>query len=172
MAQQVDMHSRGGSMGRYEGWTPAQIAEKFEACVADPSMRSVTAILRITREQLESRGSLGSYPYIAVVIALFTVAAFAVGRVYPDFESQSQTLAMGSGIFLLIVLVGIWHVRRERRIAVAQEREIRRMAADALARLLAHDFRRKPLEREHILTLRDLIRREPRPGLERLLQEE
>lgn len=167
----VELEGRGAGMGRYQGQSLPEIARVFERCIQEPSMRSVTAVLRITREQLDARGALGSYPYIAVALGVLSVAVFLVARFVPNLPSQVRMLEIGLPATTALVLFGIWHARHERRAGVAQEREIRRMAADALALLAAQDFRRKPLEREHILTLTDLLRREPRPGLAQLLED-
>lgn len=158
-------------MGRYQGHSVAEIATQFEACLRDPSMRSVTAILRITREQLDARGALGSYPYIAAGLTAISIGVLLADFTIPGFADHARMLTIGVPSVALMVWAGVWHARHERRSGLAQEREIRRMAADALAKVLEHDFRRKPLEREHILALQDLIKRESRPGFEELLRE-
>ncbi len=166
----ADLQGRGSGMGRYQGWTLDEIRVAFDRCLEDRSMRSVTGILRITREQLDARGSLGSYPYIAGGLIALSGVAFVLAQTVPNLPEQFRALEIGLPITAFMVLFGVWHARHDRRAGMAQEREIRRMAADALSKLLEYDFRRKPLAREHIMTLQDLIRREPRPGLEPLLQ--
>lgn len=158
-------------MGRYQGWTLEEIRIAFDRCLEDRSMRSVTGILRITREQLDARGSLGSYPYIAAVLIVLSLGVFVLARIVPNLPDTFRMLEIGLPVTAVAVLYGVWHARHDRRAGVAQEREIRRMAADALSKLAEYDFRRKPLEREHVMTLQDLIRREPRPGLDRLLED-
>lgn len=167
----VDLEGRGAGMGRYQGKSLAEIRTTFDRCRQDPSMRSVTAVLRIAREQLDARGSLGSYPYIAAGLAVCTVVSAVAIRAIPNLPEQTKGIDVGFAALTAIVLFGVWHARHERRAGMAQEREIRRLAADALMEILDHDFRRKPLEREHIQTLQDLIKREPRPGLEKLLED-
>lgn len=158
-------------MGRYQGRSLPEISELFEACVREPSMRSVTAILRITREQLDARGALGSYPYIGAGMAVISAGILLADAFIPGFAEHARMLTIGVPAVTLMVFAGVWHARHERKAGVAQEKQIRRMAADALVKVIAHDFRRKPLEREHVLALRDLMKREPRPGLEALLEE-
>jgi hypothetical protein len=167
----ADLQGRGSGMGRYQGWTIEEIRVAFDRCLEDRSMRSVTAILRITREQLDARGSLGSYPYIAAALIVMSLLVFLLAWFVPNLPETFRALEIGLPITAAMVLFGVWHARHDRRAGVTQEKEIRRMASDALAQLVPHDFRRKPLEREHIMTLQDLIKREPRPGLEKLLEE-
>jgi hypothetical protein len=159
-------------MGRYSGLTLTEIRERFDVCVADPSMRSVSAVLRITREQLEARGHLGAYPVIFAGAAAITAAAALAGtRLPPAIAEHSLKIVFGGAAATLALGYGTWNVRLERRAALAQEREIRRLAAETLVAILKHDFKRKPLLREQEQTLRDLMRREPRPELERLLHD-
>lgn len=169
--QKAELIGRGGGMGKYQGMTLTEIEASFARCEADPSMRSVNAVLRICREQLEARGSLGSYPWIATIFSGVLVVGLGLQfTVVPEAMQMQGMTVLGALSFMVAALwYGVARVAHDRSAAVVQEAEIRRMAVTSLLRLVEQDFVRKPLEREKEQTLRELLRRDPRPELQSLL---
>ena len=54
-------------MAIYHKMTIEEIQESFDRLVSDPTMRSLSAVLRIGQEQLDARGRLGKYKNIAFI---------------------------------------------------------------------------------------------------------
>jgi hypothetical protein len=168
-----ELSGTGGGYGKHAALPLDQIADRFDACVADPSMRSVSAVLRITREQLESRGSLGSYPWVAALFGTVAVIAFAVQGWLPvAMQNTAKQIGIGAVVVTALLLVGVLSVRRDAKAAIVHEREIRRLALDALEKIVtAPGFKPKPLDWSQALTLRRLMERAKRshPSLVSLL---
>jgi hypothetical protein len=132
-----EIEGRGGGFGKFHGLKLAEIQSLFDKCVEEPSMRSISAVLRITREQLDARGQLGIYPLFTWVAA----AACAVGvglRVFgPAGLNEIATKAiLGAGIVTALLLASTIPSRSTRRTNVEQERVIRQMAVTALLAIL------------------------------------
>lgn len=142
----------GGGAGKYPGLTVAQVAERYRFLVEEGQGRSAKAILRISREQILARGSLGTHGWIVaffVVVALgFLVARFVVA---PDQQSRvTLDAAVCAGVALLFVVGGAT-ARRSTRRAAAQVKEIQRLTLVALDELVSQEgFVRPPLDREHV----------------------
>jgi hypothetical protein len=168
---------RGGGGGRgaggYHGLDLEHLEERFEQCVREPSMRSASAILRITREQIMARGQLSVYPKLTYGFLLLGGILFGVSPwLSPDLKKSAMPAAAGCIALAAILAYGAVTSHRERRASIVQEREIYRLATEALERLLVHPFPRKPLTREQVDTLKDLIRRSPNStALRELLNE-
>ena len=153
---------RGGNHGAYVGLSVAEVEQVFRKCEVDPSMRSVTAILRMTREQCRSRGQLGVYPRMALGMSLVG-AGLLVAYFYVPEGLQKTAAIGGMGFFVmgLLLTYGAVTGAKERQASVAQEQAIMRLACESLDRLLPRSFPRKPLLREHVDTLRDLVKARP-----------
>jgi len=153
---------RGGNHGAYVGLSVAEVEQVFRKCEADPSMRSVTAILRMTREQCRSRGQLGVYPRMALGMSVVG-AGLLVAYFYVPEGLQKTAAIGGMGFFVmgLLLTYGAVTGAKERQASVAQEQAIMRLACESLDRLLPKSFPRKPLLREHVDTLRDLVKARP-----------
>ncbi len=122
-------------------------------------MRSVTAVLRITREQLESRGDLGKQPYFAAFFGSLAAFALAASLFLPDELRTKAFMLAGGMVFAALVFgVGALSTRRIRAMNLHQERAIRERAGAALEQLLQHDFPLKALTREQDETLREIRR--------------
>lgn len=157
MRQELD--GTGGGFGKYRGITVKEAAVLFERFSADPTMRGVTGVLRVSREQLEARGTLGIYPYLAlgVTILLAAVGAFVIW-LPPDRRSEATKLVYATGFVAAALWVGVATTGSSRRRAVAQEQEIRRLAVAALHRIvLTPGFHSKRLDRQDRRTLRELL---------------
>lgn len=158
---------------RYGLVDPAELQRTFDACRKDPSMRSVSAILRLTREQLHERGNLGVYPKLFKGACVLLAIAFPFGPLsHGETFDLWLKVMLGLGAVAAALGYGVWDARELRQERTRQEAAIRTLAADALAEILRHDFPRKPLLREQEQTLRELMRAVPRPGLELLLKSE
>jgi hypothetical protein len=139
-----------------------EIEARFAQCRAEPSMRSVTAILRITREQMGARGSLSHYPRAAIACSiaaagLWTVLAFLP----PAVRQKLMPISIGVVLVTGTLTYGAVSGASDRRAAVEQERKLQQLAADSLEAILGSPFPRKPMEREHLDTLRDLVKAFP-----------
>ena len=166
-----DVEGTGGGFGRYAGLPPSEIKIRFDACRQDPSMRSISAILRITREQIESRGQLGVYPkltWIAVVVVIIAVAVRFLGP--KSFEELSTKAALGSGTAFFLLLVSTLPTHHARKANQLQEDRIHQMATDAIVEILKSNPTLKPLNYEQELTVKLLIKKtKGGTGLKQLL---
>ncbi len=150
----------GGNFGKYKGLPLKEIDARFAQCVADPSMRSVTAVLRIAREQIESRGDLGKQPYYAAFFAFVALTIFGVSFLFPPELRQKAWLVAGGMVFAFLAFAaGSLSTRRARSMNLQQERAIREKAGLALEQLLLHEFPVKTLTREQRETL-DAIKKQ------------
>jgi len=128
-------------------------------------MRSFSAVLRITREQLRVRDNLGFYPAATAIAGVLSLGLFAVLPLLPkDARDMLIKIACGGPIITLILLYATLSSRQMRRTSVDQERQIRAMAAKSLEAILVHDFPMKELQREQIDTLRVIAKHHPEAG--------
>lgn len=155
-----EVEGRGGGFGKYQGLTVTEVQALFDTCMQDPSMRSISAVLRITREQLEARGQLGIYPVFACVDLAICAAAAVLRQFGPASLTEIATkAALGTaGVFglLLISTLPTW---RARRTNLAQERAIRDRAVAALVTILESRPALKPLTIEQEFTVKILLRK-------------
>lgn len=157
-----DLIGHGGGVGRYRGLPLEQIAERFAACVAEPSMRSLSAVLRITREQLDARGGLGHYPVVTMIAGVISLALLGALPFMPkELRDMVIKVSLGGPLITLILAYATWTSRKPRRAAIAQEREIRKLAVQSLEKILETPFTMKPLLREQVDTLRGLLKHYP-----------
>jgi hypothetical protein len=163
----------GGGYGKYPGLTMSQIQESFDRCVADPSMRSISAVLRITHEQIDSRGRLGMYP---TAVKLSLLGVLLLGVIYAVVPQELKDLALKALAVpaLGLVLFGPATLRARHALTanVRQEHEIRVAALDALAKILRHEPTVKPLTREQRDMLKELLKKEQDPANVRVLLEQ
>ena len=159
-----DLDGTGGGYGKFKGITVRELSELFDRVAADGNMRSVTAVLRITYEQLEARGGLGYFPHICIGTGVFAVAC---GIPIPFVSLQTQgvliKMSLGSAFVCLAFLFGVLKNRHQTMAAIAQERAIRDLALDALVRIVTEPgFKPKPLDREHVKTLLEVQKKAKR----------
>jgi hypothetical protein len=171
-ATPVELDGTGGGYGKYAGISLGEIESKFKACEAQPSMRSVSALLRIAREQLEARGQLGVYPRLATIAAAATLGSLAAWPIAPErFQSLLLRASMVAGFLTLILAIGVASLWRTRRANLHQERAIRQMAVASLRVILAAEPPLKPLTREQRDTVRELAAKARARDLLRLLDD-
>ena len=162
MSQLIDpeLEGRGGGYGRYRGMTLAEIQDRFDACKADPAMRSISAVLRIAREQVDARGELGIYPILAWVAGVICVLSLAVRPFAPEKTLELVTkVEIGSACAFVLLLVGSVPNQRARRVNKAQVQRILEMTGETLEAILEAEPALKPLTREQVQTLGDVVRK-------------
>ncbi len=186
-----EIEGTGGGFGKYQGKKLSEIEALFETCTQDVSMRSISAVLRITREQLDARGQLGVYPlftWIAGIAFLCAGTSRAVvpgpGTVpdalraggllrylgQPGVVEFSTKAALGAGTVFLLLLATTLPSRHTRKVNVEQERIIRAMAVKALLKILEGEPPLKPLTVEQNMTVKILLKKaEGSEGLRVLL---
>lgn len=126
--------------GKHDYLPMEKIEAQFAACAADPSMRSISAVLRIGREQISARGSLASYRWNA---ALFGALALLSAIVFPfvpePWSKYLLTVAVVGGGITLVLGVGVAMVWRDARRLVPEERRLRAMIVETVEGLLAQN---------------------------------
>ncbi|MDR3692398.1 MAG: hypothetical protein P4L46_23650 [Fimbriimonas sp.] len=151
---------RGEGFGRYAGLTIAEIRTRFDACVEDPTMRSISAVLRITREQLDARGQLGVYPVFAWIAAAFAVVGLIGRYVAPSALHEWATkLAIGASCAFVLLLISVVPTRHARRGNLLQEQAIREAATAALVQILNEGPVLKELTFDQEMTVKILMKK-------------
>lgn len=154
-----ELDGTGGGYGKFRGMTMGEIREIFQRCEADPSMRSVSIVLRVAREQLIARGGLGNYPVLAAIAGAVFAASFIVKGFLPaDQQSSVPKIQAGIGMVTLALLIGVMATSRDRKRGVAQERAIMALSRETLEKIVsARDFEPKPLDFTQTLTMKNLL---------------
>jgi hypothetical protein len=150
----------GGGYGKHKGLALREIRQRFAKCEDEPSMRSISAVLRITREQLEARGQLGSYPVLAIGgFAILAIALVALPFTHDDVHALLEKTVYGSAAVAVLLTFGAVRVRHARKSNLAQEDQIRSLAVATLNAILAKNPKLKPLEREQVATVKELMKK-------------
>ena len=154
-----ELEGRGGGFGKNPGHTIAEIQALFDKCLSDVSMRSISVVLRITREQLESRGQLGLEPVLAMSACVCAVLFGGLRYFGPESLSAIATKAfLGAvSVSVILFLVSV-SSSRARKTNLAQQRVIREMAVRTLTALLDQQPKLKPLTLEQSILVKSLIR--------------
>lgn len=160
-----ELDGTGGGYGRYKGATLREIDSMLKACLQDKSMRGVSAVLRITHEQLDARGGLGSYPWLVVlglVVGCCLLGASFV--VHGEIATKLREFAAQVGAVTLLFGVAVFSMRIARKKSLYQERVIREMATEVLLDIVRDpSFKPKELDRTQRLTLERLLKKAKRP---------
>jgi hypothetical protein len=155
-----EVEGRGGGYGRYQGLKLAEIQALFDKCVEDPSMRSISAVLRVTREQLDARGQLGIYPLFTWIAGAACLIGSALRSIGPqNLRELATKTALGAGTVFLLLIASTLPARHVRRTNLEQERLIRTMAVEALLKILEHNPVLKPLTVEQDMTVKILLKK-------------
>jgi len=155
-----EVEGRGGGYGKYQGLKLAEIQALFDKCIEDPSMRSISAVLRITREQLDARGQLGIYPLFTWIAGAACLVGLAVRTIGPQKLTEIATkTVLGAGTVFLLLLGTTLPSRNIRKTNVEQERHIREMAVAAIQKILVSEPALKPLTIEQETTVKILIKK-------------
>jgi hypothetical protein len=153
----------GGGYGKFRGKKVEEIRELFRRCEEEPTMRSVSVVLRVAREQLEARGGLGHYPIYAMIAGGVFVVTFLIKGFLPASMAQSvPKLQFGLGIVTVALLIGVSATSNDRRAAIAQEDAIRKAARESLERIATSPgFVGKPLDFTQDFTLKGIVKGAP-----------
>ncbi len=154
-----ELDGTGGGYGKFAGKTIGEIREIYDRCEADPSMRSVSIVLRVAREQLEARGGLGHYPALAIITGVVFGLSFVVkGFLPPDMQANAPKIQLGLGLVTVALLIGVYLTGHDRKTGVAQEKAIIDLSRQTLDRIVSNpSFKAKPLDFTQDLTLKRLI---------------
>ncbi|MFZ4507627.1 MAG: hypothetical protein ACOYON_08030 [Fimbriimonas sp.] len=138
MRSEPDYHSRGGEFGRYKGLTLHEIRLRLDQCTAEPSRRSLSAVMRLVREQLDSRGHLAFYRTAWLVVLPIAIGSFLAWRSAPEALRETlQWLAVVSGAgFALVTFTNAvsWRAIQE---SEAHKRVIREWGREAIREIAA-----------------------------------
>lgn len=154
-----ELDGSGGGYGKFKGLTVREVSKLFENISQEGNMRSVSGILRICHEQLESRSQLAVSTQAAVVLGVVTGALCIA---FATFHGKAQAF-LGkavaiSGVLFAGFLSGALSTRKMARAAVAQERAICDLALDALEQVVSSPgFKAKPLDSLQKATLKRLM---------------
>jgi hypothetical protein len=156
---QPDLDGTGGGYGKFAGKTVRDLSELFDRASAEPNMRSFSAVLRISREQVEARNSLTSIRLMAALCGGATVVMVVVYFVVP----QEVKLSIFKGLLGCIAAflafgIGAISTNRASHAALVQERAIRDLALDALVKIAEDpsfvpkelDYQQKRILAEHL----------------------
>ena len=155
-----EIEGTGGGFGKYQGKKLSEIEAMFDTCTQDSSMRSISAVLRITREQLDARGQLGIYPLFTWTAGIAMLVSGAVRLIGPAGLAEVATKAvLGAGTVFLLLLVTTLPSRHTRKVNVEQERIIRDMSVKALLKILDGKPTLKPLTVEQDMTVKILLKK-------------
>jgi hypothetical protein len=154
-----DLDGRGGGYGKFQGKTVAEIRELFAKCETDPSMRSVSVVLRVAREQLDARGGLGYYPVYAGCAVAALILSFLLKPILPTtMAAELPKFQVGIGVVSVALIVGVVITGRDRRAGLAQEQAIRIATRETLEKIVKQEaFVRKPLDFTQDLTLKKVL---------------
>lgn len=172
LAEELD--GNGGGYGKFPGITVKELEQKFDRLVEDGTHRSITAILRITREQLMTRADLGLNRRLVVVAGIILVVFVLANFVVPEaFIKPVQTGIAASSVAFAALLGGVWLTRKDAVRAKAQVDAIREISCDSLIAVVRNpNFKTKALDADQVRFLRDLIRQSGRkePEIENLVR--
>lgn len=154
-----ELEGRGGGFGKNPGHTIAEIQTLFDKCLSDVSMRSISVVLRITREQLEARGQLGLEPKLSLVCGVLVFLFGGLRSFGPASTADFSTKALlgAASVFVILLLVTV-SSSQARKTNLAQQRVIRDMAIRTLTALLDQEPKLKPLTLEQSLLVKSLTR--------------
>lgn len=126
----------GGGFGKNQGLPVREVLAIFARAAEEGKMRSVRTVIRVSREQIEARGDLDTYPKVTVGFIVLAALAATLAIVGP--EAYRESAWRGAGVLAAIAGVlgfGVWQSRRERVINRRQVALIREGALDALRTL-------------------------------------
>ncbi|CAN5562617.1 hypothetical protein BH11ARM2_BH11ARM2_37330 [soil metagenome] len=124
--------------GKHDYVPMETIQTQFAACVADPSMRSVSAVVRIGREQLSARGSLGSYRWnTAFFGTLALVSALAFPFTPDPWGKYLFSAAVVGGGITVVLGIGVALVWKDAKRLVPEDRELKHLILATLEEILA-----------------------------------
>src|SRR5579862_5785053 len=169
-----ELDGTGAGFGKNKGITVRELSGQFARLAEDGTMRSFSAVLRISREQIEARGEFG-------VVRLCFFLCFgmsALGTIWYFFTPTEMRrlpllVALGGLVASAAFATGLIRSRTHVKASFAQVGAIRDLSLDALAQIAASPaFKPKPLDFTQRLHLRELLKKTKRnePALEEVLK--
>jgi|GEM_PF-1052428 len=157
----AELDGTGGGFGKFAGKSVRELTDLFQQQMSEPNMRSLTAVLRITREQIEARGSLTVFPVICLILGCLTAGLGAGYLLCPEGSKKTVLqVFLGAAIVFVLTMFGWLSNRRQQVASVAQERAIRRLAVETLIRIVDDpQFRPKPLDWSQQQILKELLKK-------------
>jgi hypothetical protein len=148
-----------GGFGKGQAIPLDEVLSLFRACEAEPSMRSVTAILRVSREQIEARGSLRVNGLLGGAFILLGLVEGGISAAKVPVLKDYWPYGLAAILVGLILCVGTFTVRATAAAAETQKAAIAEAAVAALLTLTADpSWKRKPLDWSNRLTLERLVK--------------
>ncbi|RYG37977.1 hypothetical protein EON81_05045 [bacterium] len=134
------------SYGKHEYLTVEKTEDQFQRCLKDHSMRSVSAVVRISREQISARGSLGSYRWVGALFLGVAVLSLAISPILPEaLKDKAKLVALGSVGVTALMGFGISATWKDTQRYTAEEKTLRARTFTVLEQLLsAPDLKQKP----------------------------
>ena len=154
---------RGRRLGRGSNLrSVADLEEAFAKCEEDHSMRAVTSILRILREQLEVRSkSQGNLAVGGVYLFAGLAPTLGYFALPARLHLHNLVFACFFDAIGLTYFYGAYSVRTVVREYKDEESEIKKLATSSLERIWRQPFPRKPLNNEHTEALKKLLKVSP-----------
>ncbi|RYG49394.1 hypothetical protein EON79_01450 [bacterium] len=160
------------SYGKHEYLTMDRVEDQFQKCLRDHSMRSVSAVVRISREQISARGSLGSYRWVGALFFVVAIVAAIATPLLPESIAESvKMFAMGSAVVTVVIGFGVLATWKDTQRYTSEERALRARTFNVLEELLsAPDLKQKPPDWTEANFLRKLGGRKAGPAVRSWLE--
>ncbi len=159
-----DLDGTGGGFGKNKGMTVREMSEQFDRIASDGSVRAFSAILRISREQVEARGEFGVLRLIFFLCSGFAVvSAVAMALLSDPGRVIAMRCALGGLVAASLFAAGLLKNRAHAKAAFAQVAAIRDLSVDALVRVAREEgFKPKPLDFTQRHYLEELLKKTKR----------
>jgi len=146
-------------MGLYHKMTITEVEASFERLVSDPSMRSLSAILRIGQEQINARGRLGKWRNIVFVTGVLAIGAVFTAPFLPaQWKQTMQATQVTAVVICVICVAALLPVRKNLDKHLEEERTLRKLILAAAQKIYtAPGFNPGPLSGDLQSTLRESI---------------
>ena len=141
--------------------TVAQIAESFHYLAAEPVPMSVSAVLRILREQSQGRASRVDFVFGSTAFTVF-VGLFFLLALFAPVGEERRNILVACPVMVLPFWAHVALTSGRRRRSAAQLQELRRLALESLeAIVLSPWFVPRSLDREERKSFQALRRSNP-----------
>ena len=147
-------------MGMYHKMTMEDIEASFDRLVSDPSMRSLSAILRIGQEQINSRGKLGKWLNVVFLTGLLSICSVFVAPFLPQqWKPMVQSIQVAAVIICVLCVIALFRVKNVLEKHLAEEAKLRKLILTAAQKIhTAPNFNPGPLSGDLQSTLRESIK--------------
>lgn len=149
-----------GPSGRYRKVPIDELREIFGELVAEGKLRSLKAVLRITREQFDARGRFGTMraPMLVMFVLTAGMAAFAKwGPLSAHDKANEFTIVLG--LATLVFGIALFSVRHDLRRANRESPKLAALCLESVRAILASGNVPQPeLDPEHREALRESLK--------------